>query len=111
MMSSQAITSQAPVARITTARRVGAIAFATIVFTLGLVEPALAQNVEGLLQNVLDLLTGNTARLLAVIAVVLLGIACMFGLFDWRRIAIVVVGIVVVFGAAEIVNLLTGGAA
>lgn len=35
----------------------------------------------------------------------------MFGLFDWRRIAIVVVGIVVVFGAAEIVNLLTGGAA
>jgi len=109
-MSSQAITSQA-VARITTARRAGAIAFATVVFTLGVVEPALAQNVEGLLQNVLDLLTGNTARLLAVIAVVLLGIACMFGLFDWRRIAIVVVGIVVVFGAAEIVNLLTGGAA
>src|SRR3989344_4207437 len=101
MMSSQASTSQAPVARITPARRVGAF-----VFTLGLVEPALAQNVEGLLQNVLDLLTGNTARLLAVIAVVLLGIACMFGLFDWRRIAIVVVGIVVVFGAAEIVNLL-----
>ena len=111
MMSSQAITSTAPVARTSTARRVGAIAFATIVLTLGLVEPAAAQNVEGLLQNVVDLLTGNTARLLAVIAVVILGILCMFGVFDFRRMAIVVIGIVVVFGAAEIVNLLTGGAA
>lgn len=33
----------------------------------------------------------------------------MFGLFDLRRAAIVVLGIVVVFGAAEIVNLITGG--
>ena len=111
MMSSQAITPRAPVARITPARRVGALAFATLVLSLGLVEPAAAQNVEGLLQNVLDILTGNTARLLAVIAVVIMGILAMFGIFDFRRMAIVVVGIVVVFGAAEIVNLLTGGGA
>lgn len=111
MMSSQAITRPTTGARITTARRVGAVAFAVIVLTLGLVEPAAAQNVEGLLQNVLDILTGNTARLLAVIAVVILGIMAMFGLFDFRRMAIVVIGIVVVFGAAEIVNLLTGGGA
>jgi len=64
-----------------------------------------------LLQNVLDILTGNTARLLAVIAIVIMGILAMFGIFDFRRMAIVVVGIIVVFGAAEIVNLLTGGAA
>ena len=67
-------------------------------------------NVEGLLQNVVDMLTGNTARLLAVLAVVVVGILWMFGLFDLRRAAIVVLGIVVVFGAAEIVNLITGGA-
>ena len=73
-------------------------------------QPALASaNVEGLLQNVVDMLTGNTARLLAVLAVVVVGILWMFGLFDLRRAAIVVLGIVVVFGAAEIVNLITGG--
>ena len=75
------------------------------------VQPAFASaNVEGLLQNVVDMLTGNTARLLAILAVVIVGILWMFGLFDLRRAAIVILGIVVVFGAAEIVGLITGGA-
>lgn len=79
--------------------------------SLLLVQPACASaNIEGLLQNVVDMLTGNTARLLAVLAVVVVGILWMFGLFDLRRAAIVVLGIIVVFGAAEIVNLITGGA-
>ncbi|HBV13168.1 MAG TPA: type IV secretion system protein VirB2 [Brevundimonas sp.] len=79
--------------------------------TLMSVQPAFASaNVEGLLQNVVDMLTGNTARLLAILAVVIVGILWMFGLFDLRRAAIVILGIVVVFGAAEIVGLITGGA-
>ena len=79
--------------------------------SLLLVQPAFASaNVEGLLQNVVDMLTGNTARLLAILAVVIVGILWMFGLFDLRRAAIVILGIVVVFGAAEIVGLITGGA-
>lgn len=87
---------------------VGAIFLAT---TLMSVQPAFASaNVEGLLQNVVDMLTGNTARLLAILAVVIVGILWMFGLFDLRRAAIVILGIVVVFGAAEIVGLITGGA-
>lgn len=87
---------------------VGAIVLAT---TLMSVQPAFASaNVEGLLQNVVDMLTGNTARLLAILAVVIVGILWMFGLFDLRRAAIVILGIVVVFGAAEIVGLITGGA-
>ncbi len=86
----------------------GAIVVAT---TLLSVQPAFASaNVEGLLQNVVDMLTGNTARLLAILAVVVVGILWMFGLFDLRRAAIVILGIVVVFGAAEIVGLITGGA-
>jgi type IV secretion system protein VirB2 len=92
-------------------RRLGAGAAVAAVATFGLVTPAFASaNVEGLLQNVVDMLTGNTARLLAILAVVIVGILWMFGLFDLRRAAIVVLGIVVVFGAAEIVNLITGGA-
>ncbi|MDI1281728.1 MULTISPECIES: TrbC/VirB2 family protein [unclassified Brevundimonas] len=93
------------------ARRVCATGAIAAAATLILVQPAFASaNVEGLLQNVVDMLTGNTARLLAVLAVVVVGILWMFGLFDLRRAAIVVLGIVVVFGAAEIVNLITGGA-
>lgn len=91
-------------------RRVGAITCLTLTAALGAATPAAAQDVESLLQNVVDLLTGNTARLLAVIAVVVVGILWMFGLFDLRRAGVVVLGVIVVFGAAEIVDLLTGGA-
>lgn len=91
-------------------RRWAAGATLACVTSLAAASPAFASaNVEGLLQNVVDLLTGNTARLLAVLAVVVVGVLWMFGLFDLRRAAIVVLGIVVVFGAAEIVNLITGG--
>ncbi len=92
-------------------RHAGAAVCIALAATCLSAQPALASaNVEGLLQNVVDMLTGNTARLLAVLAVVVVGILWMFGLFDLRRAAIVVLGIVVVFGAAEIVNLITGGA-
>ncbi len=94
----------------TTLRRLGAAGAVALAASFIVVTPALASaNVEGLLQNVVDMLTGNTARLLAILAVVVVGILWMFGLFDLRRAAIVVLGIVVVFGAAEIVNLITGG--
>lgn len=89
-------------------RRLGAGATIAAVFALSSATPAAAQDVESLLQNVVDLLTGNTARLLAIIAVVVVGVLWMFGLFDLRRAATVVLGIVVVFGAAEIVTMLTG---
>lgn len=92
-------------------RKLGATAAIALTTVAMSAEPALASaNVEGLLQNVVDMLTGNTARLLAILAVVIVGVLWMFGLFDLRRAAIVVLGIVVVFGAAEIVNLITGGA-
>ena len=91
-------------------RHVGATACLALAAAAGVVTPAAAQDVESLLQNVVDLLTGNTARLLAVIAVIVVGILWMFGLFDLRRAGVVVLGVIVVFGAAEIVDLLTGGA-
>lgn len=97
-------------ARTSAARRLCTVALIAGASSLLLAQPALASaNIEGLLQNVVDMLTGNTARLLAVLAVVVVGILWMFGLFDLRRAAIVVLGIIVVFGAAEIVNLITGG--
>lgn len=56
----------------------GVMAVATILI---LVEPAFAQvsGIETVLQNIVNLLTGNIFRLLAVIAVIVICIVWMFG--------------------------------
>jgi type IV secretion system protein VirB2 len=81
-----------------------------------LASPAFAQTTGGVggnlgtsIQNVIDLLNNNVIRGLAVLAVIVTGIAWMFGHVDLRRAGTVVLGIVVIFGAATIVNLITGG--
>ncbi|QND43916.1 Type IV secretory pathway AvhB2 protein (plasmid) [Rhizobium leguminosarum bv. viciae] len=75
-----------------------------------LVEPAFAQavSVETVLQNIVDMLTGNIARLLAVIAVIIICIAWMFGYMDLRRAGFWIIGIGGIFGATELVNTIVG---
>ncbi|MHC1550896.1 TrbC/VirB2 family protein [Phyllobacterium sp. K27] len=76
-----------------------------------LVEPAFAQaaGIETVLQNIVDMLTGNIARLLAVIAVIIICIAWMFGYMDLRRAGFWIIGIGGIFGATELVNTIVGG--
>jgi type IV secretion system protein VirB2 len=83
----------------------------------GLAAPAFAQTTTGVggnlgsfIQNIIDLLNSSVIRGLAVLAVILTGIAWMFGHIDMRRAGTVVIGIIVIFGASTIVNLITGGA-
>jgi len=90
--------------------------FATVatmatVFSLALIEPSFAQagGIESVLQNIVNMLTGNVARLLAIIAVIIVGIAWMFGYLDLRKAAFCVLGIGIIFGATEIVNTISGG--
>ena len=75
--------------------------------------PAYAQTVGGdiggFIQNLIDLLNNNVIRGLAIIAIIVTGIAWMFGHLDMRRAGTVVVGIIVIFSAAAIVDLITGG--
>lgn len=82
-------------------------------FALASAEPAYAQAVGGdvgaFIQNVIDLLNNNVIRGLAVIAIIVTGIAWMFGHLDMRRAGTVVVGIIVIFSAAAIVDLIVGG--
>ena len=94
-----------------TLRPVLAVGLIVGVLTVGLVDPALAQaaNVEGVLQRVVDMLTGEVARLLAIFAVIIVGIAWMFGYLDLRKAAYVVLGCAIVFGATQIVGILSGG--
>lgn len=77
-------------------------------------SPAHAQavggDIGGFIQNIIDLLNSGVVRGLAVIAVIVTGIVWMFGHIDLRRAGTVVVGIIVIFGASTIVDLITGGA-
>ena len=71
---------------------------------------AVGGNLGSFIQNIIDLLNSNVIRGLAVLAVILTGIAWMFGHIDMRRAGTVVLGIIVIFGASTIVGLITGGA-
>lgn len=79
----------------------------------GAASPAFAQSVGGnigtFFQNLIDLLNNNVIRSLAIIAVIVCGVSAMFGRLDWHRAGTVVIGIIVIFGAATIVDLITGG--
>ncbi len=66
-------------------------------------------DIGGFIQNLIDLLNSGVVRGLAVLAVIITGIAWMFGQLDLRRAGTVIVGIIVVFGASTIVDLITGG--
>jgi type IV secretion system protein VirB2 len=80
------------------------------VIAVTIVEPAFAQaaGIETVLQNIVDMLTGNIAKLLAVIAVIVICIAWMFGYMDLRRAGFWIIGIGGIFGATELVNTIVG---
>lgn len=82
------------------------------VMTAIAIEPAFAQaggvNIEGVLQNIVDMLTGTVARLIAILALVLTGFAWMFMGLDIRKAGMIVAGIALVFGAPQIVSMMTG---
>ena len=92
---------------------------ARLALALALVaSPALAQtaggaggNLGSFIDNIIALLNSGVVRGLAILAVIVTGIAWMFGHLDLRRAGTVVVGIIVIFGAATIVDLITGGSA
>lgn len=75
--------------------------------------PAFAQaaggDLGGFIENIIDLLNSGIVRGLAVLAVIITGIVWMFGQIDLRRAGTVVIGIIVIFGASTIVDMITGG--
>ncbi|MDK4706087.1 MULTISPECIES: TrbC/VirB2 family protein [unclassified Rhizobium] len=93
-------------------RAFGAIVAMATVLSIAMIEPAFAQSaggIETVLQNIVTLLTGNVAKLLATIAVIIVGIAWMFGYLDLRKAAYVVLGIGILFGSSQIVSTISGG--
>ncbi|MBK1976171.1 TrbC/VirB2 family protein [Brevundimonas diminuta] len=95
-------------------RGAGYAALASLLI-LSAAEPAFAQdggvggNIGTFIQNIINILNSSVIRGLAIIAIILTGIAWMFGHLDMRRAGTVVVGIIVIFSAAALVDLITGG--
>ncbi len=63
-----------------------------------------------LIESILNVFNGGLARMLAILAIIGLGLSAMVGRLSWGLAVRVVLGIVLVFGAAAIVGLITGTA-
>jgi len=87
--------------------RMGAPLTIALVLLFGFSGPAAAQGFTDFLNNVVTEFN-NARRPLALIAIMIVGALYMFNVIDMRRTGQVVVGIIVIFAAAEILDLITG---
>ncbi len=78
--------------------------FAALVCVLLVSEPAHASVFDNFGQAVLDILNNTFMRVVAIIAVIVTGIMALSGRVEWLRFAYVLMGVVIVFGAAGIVD-------
>ena len=79
--------------------------------TVLVVEPALAQGLEpleNLADFVVQFLTGAFARSVAIIAVAVLGYLGLTGRLRWSIAGSIIAGIALIFGAATIVDAVSG---
>lgn len=90
--------------------RTALMAVLTLAATPAFAQAGAGGDLGGFIQNLIDILNSGIVRGLAVLAVIVTGIVWMFGQIDLRRAGTVVVGIIVIFGASTIVDLITGGA-
>jgi len=69
---------------------------------------ALFDSGTNFLNALLDLLTNVWARIIGIIAIVITGFIAMTGNLSWRRAFFVIFGLILVFGAAAIVDSVAG---
>ncbi|MDA3859355.1 MAG: TrbC/VirB2 family protein [Roseovarius sp.] len=77
-----------------------------LVLLLGLAGPATAAGFTDFLNNVVDEFN-NARRPLALIAIMIVGALYMFNVIDMRRTGQVAIGVIVIFAATEILDLIT----
>jgi type IV secretory pathway VirB2 component (pilin) len=98
-----------PVMPIGWRERLAAFALALGLVSLFAAQPALAQaNIEGMANNILNLLTGPLARTFATIALVVVGFLFFTGRGSMGSLVTVLVGVFIVFSARWAVGLITG---
>ena len=60
--------------------------------------------------KVLEIFTGGLTRTLAIIAIIISGVLAMFGKMQWTWVVNIVIGIVLIFGGAAIVDYIIAAA-
>jgi len=94
-------------------RRLAAAALTAASLTL-IAEPAFAQAVGGagdlttFLQNIVNILTGTAGRLIAVIAICIAGIGALMGALSLRAAGGVILGVMLIFSSAWLVDQIVG---
>lgn len=88
-----------------------AVAFlGALIFSVIMPDPVLAQaNVEGLADNILNILSSTLLRTLAIIALIVTGLLWFTGRASATTFITVLVGIIIVFSAPWIVDQIIGG--
>jgi type IV secretory pathway VirB2 component (pilin) len=66
--------------------------------------------VGAVLCNMIRIFRGNTARGIAVIGIVVLGIQTLRGQLKWEVALVIVTGVIILFKAPEIINMVAGSA-
>ena len=98
--------------RRTTLRNIGILALLVVIVTALNPDPAYAQGTDGITSmadNILNWITGDFAKTIATIAVVIVGFMFFTGRASLPLLVTVIVGIFIVFSAKWIVSTITGG--
>ncbi len=88
------------------ASAVGAVAVGAF---LVMPELALAAPWDGAANNILAMLTGGLSRTIAIICVIACGFAALAGKLSWDWAIKIIIGIVLIFGSASIVDYFIAG--
>ena len=83
------------------------LAFAAV---LMIPETAMAAPWDSTATKILDIFTGGLTRTIAIISVIACGIAAIAGKLSWDWAIKIIVGIILIFGAASIVDYIIAGA-
>lgn len=95
------------------AQRVAAFALAAAVLTVA-ADPAFAQSAGGqgdittFLQNLVNIITGTAGKLIAVLAICIVGVGALMGALSMRAAGGVILGVLLIFSSAWIVNQIIG---
>lgn len=93
-------------------RRIASFAMLLLVVFISLTpELAMAEPWDNAANKVLEIFTGGLTRTLAIIAVIACGIAAVMGKLSWDWAIKIVIGLVLIFGSAAIVDYIISAAA
>ena len=94
-------------------RHVALLALAAVSITAA-VDPAFAQTAGGggdittFLQNIVNIITGTAGKLIAVIAICIVGVGALMGALSMRAAGGVILGVMLVFSSSWIVSQIVG---